>query len=174
MPKRIDNKVMYSFDEIYSTIQKLSEKILADPRISKNGGTIDMIIAISTGGWIPARCLKTFLPHNPLEKFPLRMYPLGIVNYDNENNLLSEPQIYYDLPKMATENIPQKNVLVIDEVVDSGHSLELAYSYIGSYNPKSLYFAVIHKKERSVFNPDFVGEECGNEWIVYPWDIIPK
>jgi len=174
MPKRIDNKVIYSFDEIHMIVYNISKKILTDPRISKEGGTIDMIVAVSTGGWIPARLLRTFLPNNSLEKFPLAMYPLGIINYDREDNPLEKPQIYDDISEKVVGDIPEKNILLVDEVADSGHSLKLAVSYINSYNPKSIYSAVVHKKERSIFNPDFVGEECGNEWIVYPWDVIPE
>ena len=67
-------------------------------------------------------------------------------------------------------DLTDKNVLIVDEVADSGGTFIKAVEYIKSLKPKKLYTGVLHLKEQSSFKPDFVGEFAGNNWIVYPWD----
>ena len=67
-------------------------------------------------------------------------------------------------------DLRDKNVLIVDEVADSGGTFLKAVEYINSLQLKNLYTGVLHLKEQSSFKPDFVGEYAGNNWIVYPWD----
>ena len=52
-PAEIDGKYFLSYEEIHHTIRALSRKIKDD------GFDPDVIVAIGTGGFIPARILKT-------------------------------------------------------------------------------------------------------------------
>ncbi|MCF7792900.1 MAG: phosphoribosyltransferase [Candidatus Cloacimonetes bacterium] len=153
-------KIRYSYDQIHEIVKKMAEKI------TEKYGKIDIIISIATGGWIPARILRTFLPHS--EQLPLPLYSIGIINYDSRDKLLSEAIIVQELP--AKLNLEGKNVLLVDEVADSGGTFIKAAEYIESKNPEKLRTAVLHLKEQSSFKPDIVGEFAGNNWIVYPWD----
>lgn len=160
MPEEKDGKKYYSYDEIHELVKKMSEDIIS------RSESIDMIVAIATGGWFPARMMRTFLPYSG--KLPLPLYSVGLLNYDANDNLLENPLILQELP--GNLNLSDKIVLLIDEVADSGGTFAKARDYIISLQPKKLYTAVIHKKKKSTFNPDFVGEYAGNNWIVYPWD----
>lgn len=155
------NKVRYSYNQLHDLVKQIAEKITGSEI------EIDIVIGIATGGWIPARILRTFLPHNG--KFPKPLYSIGIINYDSEDNLLDNPTIVQDLP----ENIDfkNKNILLVDEVADSGGTFVKAKGYIEKLSPRKLYTAVIHLKDKSRFKPDFVGENAGNNWIIYPWDV---
>jgi len=54
------------------------------------------------------------------------------------------------------------NTLVIDDICDSGKTLE---------NAPGLYHAVLHyKPHTSSFVPTIWAKEVGDEWIVYPWE----
>ena len=54
------------------------------------------------------------------------------------------------------------NTLVIDDICDSGKTLEKA---------PGLYHAVLHyKPHTSSFVPTIWAKEVGDEWIVYPWE----
>ena len=153
-------KIRYSYDQIHQLVKKMAQKI------SKTGYEIDFIVSIATGGWIPARILRTFLPHKAELTLPL--FSIGIVNYDSRDKLLSETLIVQELP--ANLDVKGKRILLVDEVADSGGTFVKAVEYILSKEPKALHTAVLHLKEQSVFKPDFVGEFAGNSWIVYPWD----
>ncbi|MEA2096243.1 MAG: phosphoribosyltransferase family protein [Candidatus Cloacimonadota bacterium] len=154
-------KVRYSYDQLHELVKKIADEI------TESGIQIDIVIGIATGGWIPARILRTFLPHDG--RFPKPLYSIGIINYDSEDNLLDDPTIVQDLP--VNIGFQNKSVLLVDEVADSGGTFVKAKEYIEALFPKSLHTAVIHLKETSKFKPDFVGENAGTNWIVYPWDV---
>jgi len=153
-------KIKYSYNQIHNLVKEMAEKI------TKKSEKIDIIISIATGGWIPARILRTFLPHSA--DLPLPLYSIGIINYDSRDKLLSEAIIVQELPVKL--DLKDKNVLLVDEVADSGGTFLKAVEYIQSKQPAKLETAVLHLKEQSTFKPDIVGEFAGNNWIVYPWD----
>lgn len=155
------HKVKYTYNKLHNLVKKMANEI------DDQGTKIDIVIAIATGGWIPARILRTFLSHNG--KFPKPLYSIGIINYDSDDNLLDHPTIVQDLPDSI--EFKNKNVLLVDEVADSGGTFVKAQDYINKLSPKSLITAVIHLKDKSKFKPDFIGEKAGNNWIVYPWDV---
>lgn len=152
-------KVRYSYDQIHEMVKEMADNI------NKNC-KIDLIISIATGGWIPARILRTFLPNTA--DLPLPLFSIGIVNYDSKDRLLSETLIVQQLPEKL--DLRDKNVLILDEVADSGGTFVKAVEYVKSLQPKNLFTGVLHLKEQSSFEPDFVGKFAGNNWIVYPWD----
>ncbi|MBT3756735.1 MAG: hypothetical protein HOG24_10705, partial [Candidatus Cloacimonetes bacterium] len=51
-------KVRYSYDQLHDLVKQIAEEI------TSSGIQIDLVIGIATGGWIPARILRTFLPHD--------------------------------------------------------------------------------------------------------------
>ena len=102
-------KVRYSYDQIHQLVKGMAEKISAKHQI-------DLIISIATGGWIPARILRTFLPNS--SDLPLPLFSIGIVNYDSRDRLLSETLIVQTLPEKL--DLSDKTVLIVDEVADSG------------------------------------------------------
>lgn len=154
-------KIKYSYVQLHNLVKKIAEDV------TRSGIQIDIVVGIATGGWIPARILRTFLPHDG--RFPKPLYSLGIINYDSEDNLLDDPTIVQDLP--VNIGFHNKNILLVDEVADSGGTFVKAKEYLEDLSPKNLYTAVIHLKDKSKFTPDFVGENAGNNWIVYPWDV---
>ncbi len=154
-------KIKYSYQQIHELVKQMAGKI------TKEYGKIDIIISIATGGWIPARILRTFLPHS--DELPLPLYSIGIVNYDSRDKLLSEAIIVQELP--AKLNLANRNVLLIDEVADSGGTFVKAVEYLQTKNPAKLHTAVLHLKEQSTFKPNIVGEFAKDNWIVYPWDV---
>ena len=50
-------KVKYSYDQLHELVKKIADEI------TKSKIQIDIVIGIATGGWIPARILRTFLTH---------------------------------------------------------------------------------------------------------------
>lgn len=72
------HKLYLTYDQIHKTIKKLSENITA------SGFTPDVIVAIGTGGFIPARILKTFI-NKPI-------LTVGLSYYDENNKPKAAPE----------------------------------------------------------------------------------
>jgi uncharacterized protein len=149
-----EDKTHLTWINIHEAVKKLASKINLDYKP-------EIVVAISEGGWIPTRLLKTQI------KSP-RYYSIGCKNYDEEDNQLDEATITQGLEGL---NLKNKSVLIVDEVADTGITMKKVHEYISQFEPKEIKTAVLHKKPKSVFNPDYISEDVGNTWIVYPWDI---
>jgi hypoxanthine phosphoribosyltransferase len=137
-------------------VQRLSEK-LAD-QIAESGFRPDIIVAVSRGGFDPARILSDELNIRSLASLQV-IYYAGI----NERN--DKPQVKYPL----NADISGLNVLVVDDVADSGNSLKVVKEYIDSLGPREVKMATLHHKPWSSFEPDFYAESV-DKWIIYPWE----
>lgn len=68
-----------------------------------------------------------------------------------------------------TEDIEGRDVLIIEDIIDTGYTLKFLRNYLLTKNPKSLKIAVLADKEerRKVDVPiDFVGFKIPNKYIV--------
>lgn len=137
-------------------VQRLSEK-LAD-QIAESGFRPDIIVAVSRGGFDPARILSDELNIRSLASLQV-IYYAGI----RERN--DKPQVKYPL----NADISGLNVLVVDDVADSGNSLKVVKEYVDNLGPREVKMATLHHKPWSTFEPDFYAESV-DKWIIYPWE----
>jgi hypoxanthine phosphoribosyltransferase len=78
---------------------------------------------------------------------------------------------YGDLP--APEIVEGRRILVVDEVCDSGLTLEETEKVLIARGAKSVATAVLHykpTKSENDFVPDFYVAET-DKWVVYPWEL---
>jgi hypothetical protein len=120
----------------------------------------DILIGISRGGLIPARLLSDLLHNNSL-------YIIRIAFYKEIGKTEKEPRL---LQGIDQETIQGKNILLIDDVADSGKSLDLAINYLNTLHPQNIKTATLHYKKHSCIKPDFFGKE-ETTWLVYPWEL---
>lgn len=145
-------KINYSWEKIEQDTEKLGEIIL-------NSYNPEIVIVLGEGGWIPGRLMKNVIKD-------AKYYSIGCDNYDEDNNILDSVQ-FYQIPDI--KSVENKKVLILDEVCETGGSLIAVKEKLLKFNPKELKTAVLHKKDRSNFEPDFITENVGNDWIIYPW-----
>ena len=144
---------MPTWTQIHKMLIKQSKKILADHFIP------NIIIAITRGGWIPARLLSDLLEvHN--------ITTIGIKSYSNIAAKMNQPIINQKI-KIP---ISGKKILLVDDVADSGESLQLAKKHILKQNNVELKIATIYKKNKSKIDPDYYEKTIKN-WIIFPWEI---
>jgi hypoxanthine phosphoribosyltransferase len=144
--------VPFSFEEAEFALSSIARSI------QESGFHPDTIVGISRGGLVPARLLSDLLD--------VRDVRILIVSfYDSPGKTLREPQIPYPLPG----GIRGKNVLLVDDISDTGSSMKAAMEHLLSLSPKSIKGASIHLKETSSFTPDFFFAKS-TKWIVYPWE----
>ena len=73
-----EEKIFFTYNDIHNTIQKLANQI------QQEGFDPDVIVAIGTGGFIPARIIKTYL-NKPI-------LTVGLKLYDENNNPKDAPE----------------------------------------------------------------------------------
>ena len=78
-------------------------------------------------------------------------------------------------------NFPNKmKILVVDDLTDTGRTLDYTIKYLKDYPQlkdkiAEIKTCVLFQKPKSSFNPDFVGKKLtGNEWLILPTEIFEE
>ena len=157
-------KIYLTYNMIHKTIKKLAEEII------DSGFNPDVIVAIGTGGFIPARIIKTFISRPILT--------VGLSLYDKNNKPKPAPEKIQWIDEVE-KKLKGKKVLLVDEVDDSRTTLEYCLRELLSDEPDEIAVAVLHnkiKEKRGVIpgeiNRYFFGDELPDKWICYPWDAV--
>ncbi|MBP1922321.1 hypoxanthine phosphoribosyltransferase [Halorubrum alkaliphilum] len=123
----------------------------------------DVVVALARGGWFAGRCICDFLGLDDLTS-------LKMEHYVGTAEKADEPQIRYPMPEGSVEG---KDVLIIDDIADTGGSIRRAEEYVEDRNAGSVRTATLQLLGTSEFEPDFVGERLERwTWVVYPWNFI--
>ncbi len=148
------NYLTPTWDEINDLTFKIARQMLAA------GKKFDRIVTLAKGGWPLTRSLVDFLSIKEVAS-------IGIKFYSGINQRFPQPKIYQDFPvSMAGEQ-----VLLFDDVVDTGESLKFTKDHLLKSNIHSLTTAALFYKPHSVFKPDYYGFET-SAWIIFPYERI--
>jgi hypoxanthine phosphoribosyltransferase len=123
----------------------------------------DVVVALARGGWFAGRCICDFLGLNDLTSLKMEHY-VGAAQKSGE------PEVRYPMPEGSVEG---KNVLIIDDIADTGGSIEHAHEYVEERGADGIRTATLQLLGTSEFQPDYVGERLQEwSWVVYPWNFI--
>jgi hypoxanthine phosphoribosyltransferase len=147
-PAIIDGKYHISYTRIHETVRAMADEIRA------SGFTPDVIVAIGSGGFIPARILRTFLEKPILT--------VGIAYYDAENRPSKTPRMIQWIDEVE-KKLHGRRILLVDEVDDSRVTLEYCLRELLRQKRGALP-TEIHRY--------WAGEELEDRWICYPWDAL--
>jgi len=157
-------KYFLSYEHIHQSVRALAQKI------EKSGFDPDLIVAIGTGGFIPARILKTYI-NRPI-------FTVGITYYGPDNIPAESPRTIQWIDEVE-KKLAGKKVLLVDEVDDSRVTLEYCLRELLHHGPAEIAVAVLHNKRKekkgkipAEIHRYFAGEELDDRWICYPWDAI--
>ncbi|HEY5552955.1 MAG TPA: phosphoribosyltransferase family protein, partial [Opitutaceae bacterium] len=95
----------------------------------------------------------------------IRIYCIRVSSYRNETRPVTEPEIFSSL----TIDVENRNVLLIDDILDTGRTLSMVYRLLKSRNPASLRTCVLLDKKgrREVkCDADFVGFSIPDRFVV--------
>jgi hypoxanthine phosphoribosyltransferase len=141
-----------TWDEIYDLLLGLADKI------RKDGFRPDIIVGILRGGCTPARVMADLLG-NP------RLADVGVEFYKGTTRKEGEPF----LTQPVSMSVEDKNVLLLDDVVDTGKSLKLAKEHIIGNRARMVKTASIYFKPWSIVVPVYY-ERKTRRWVVFPWE----
>ena len=158
----MDDKYYVSYNSVHKLIKGLSKKII------ETGFDPDVIVAIGSGGYIPARIMKTFI-NRPI-------YAVGISYYGLDNKHKTHPTKIQWIDEVG-EQLKGKKILLIDEVDDTRATLAYCVGELLSFEPEEIAVLVLHNKikEKDVEMPAeitkyFPAITIEDRWIKYPWD----
>lgn len=120
----------------------------------------DRIVTLAKGGWPMTRSMVDFLSVD-------KVASIGVKFYSGVYQKLAQPQIYQDLPEL----IKGENILLFDDVADSGGSLEFVKKHLNRHRPESITTATLLYKPWSTFKPDYYGAET-SAWIIFPYEAV--
>jgi hypoxanthine phosphoribosyltransferase len=143
-----------SWTDVLDCLKDLALKILQARK------HINVIVSIGRGGNCPSRILSDFLNVQNLYNINVRYYK--DINKKTELPAVTQPLII----KMT-----EKNVLLCDDVSDSGNSLKMVKTTIQDMGCASLTTATLYIKPWTKSIPDFYTKQT-KAWIVFPWEII--
>ena len=143
-----------NWEEIEGYIRELALKI------SDSKNNFDAIVCIWRGGACPSRLLSDFLNIDTI-------YNITIKYYEDIQQQKVKPII---IQQMQTD-LTGKNILIIDDVSDSGDSLIAAKNFCEIQKCASITTATIYIKSWTKFIPDFYVKKT-EAWIIFPWECI--
>ncbi len=148
----------FTYDEIHKIIKNKHEYISTSFKP-------DLIVAISGGGLIPSRILRTYLD--------IPIYTVSMHFYNEKHELMENPEII----QWIDNDFSNKRVLIVDEIDDTGTTINYCVKKLKETNRCNEIgaFVIHYKLKKKIFDNDkdtnyFVGQYVPNKWITYPWD----
>ncbi|HID60379.1 MAG TPA: phosphoribosyltransferase, partial [Hadesarchaea archaeon] len=120
----------------------------------------DLIVAVSRGGWVPGRVLSDIL------NLP-KIATIKVEYYTDVYKTRSKPEITQPLPI----DVSGKRVLLVDDIADSGRSLELVRQHLYEQGAKDVKICTLYHKPWSTVKPDFNARKT-NAWVCFPHEIF--
>ena len=131
-------------------------------KIHDSGYRPDIVVAIARGGYVPARLLCDHLDIYNLTS-------MRIAHYAGGANKSAAARLSMPL----NTDVRGLRVLLVDDVDDTGDTLQLALKHINAFHPAEIKIAVLHHKHVSSVVPDFYAQKIISwRWLTYPWAII--
>lgn len=127
-----------------------------------SGFETDVVVAIARGGLLLAGSIA----------YALGAKACGALNvefYTGIGTVLEEPVV---LPPMLDEGaLHGKNVLLVDDVSDSGRTLAKVVDLISEWGA-NVKTVCLYTKPRTVMVPDYEWRRT-DKWITFPWSDLP-
>lgn len=148
----IDYEVPTMEDIFYLSLE-VARKIL------KDGKDFDCIVGISRGGLIPTRLLSDFLSIKDIRI-------IRSIFYTGTGETLERPIV--DISTVG--DIKGLKVLIVDDVADTGNTLNEVKNKILEMGAVEAYIATLYVKPWRRVKVNYYAAET-DKWIVFPWEI---
>jgi hypoxanthine phosphoribosyltransferase len=149
-------KVLISEEELQTRIKELGRQITEDFKDKEE----DLIVVCLLKGsvlFFSDLCKEI--------KLPLKMDFMTVSSYGNEFESSREVKIVKDLD----ENIMGKNVLVVEDIIDSGLTLKRVLKILGHREPKSVHLCTLLNKEvrrEAEVDVQYIGFNIEDEFVL--------
>ena len=149
-------RVLLSESEIKKTVQALARRIEEDYREKEN----IVLVGILKGS-------VTFLSDLMRElKLPVKIDFMRVSSYGDATTSSGNVNIILDINR---KNLPAENLLIVEDIVDSGRTLKYLVTYLLNKGAKSVKtVTLLDKPERREvdFTPEYVGKRIENHFVI--------
>ncbi len=158
------NVMNVSWNDINKIVESFSEQLSG---INKP----DCIVTIQRGGLIPAVMLS-----HKINVRDIIVIDARITIDDEINSCKGVPVLKKNI---ALNTISNKKIVIIDDILGSGETLNLVLNYIEKFNPIEVKTFVCFLNEMNFKNSQFKGEFLLNNtvigkmvdrWVMFPWE----
>jgi hypoxanthine phosphoribosyltransferase len=118
----------------------------------------DILLGIARGGLVPAGALAYALDCKNL-------FTISVAFYTGVDARLDVPVMLP--PFLDARDLDSAKVLVVDDVADTGRTLELVHEFCSGHVAEART-AVLYEKPQSIIKPDFAWR-LTDRWINFPW-----
>ena len=147
---------LVSNEAVYDLAWNLAERVRA------SGFAPDLVVAVSRGGFTPARVLCDVLGL-------FNLTSIRVVHYRGPAD--KEPVATVRYPLCIP--VEGQRVLVVDDVNDTGDTLRAARAHLESLGPAEVRTAVLHEKVGSPVRADYAAGTIDEwRWLIYPWAVV--
>lgn len=145
----------------YLSWRKLYEVVvsLAD-RVRRSDYRPDIIVCVLKGGLIPSRILMDLLSVEEIGFVGVKFYK-GIARHEAKPELTLPP----------VPGVSGKRVLVVDDVVETGRTIQLVLDELYRYGAREARVLTIYVKKWSPILPDYY-YKITDKWVVFPWELV--
>ena len=130
-------------------------------KINESGFKPDFMVGLARGGWVLSRVLCDYIGVKDLVS--LKVEHWGVTATPDGKAQIKYP---FDI------DLTGRNVLVVDDITDTGESMMVAVDYVKTKNPADIKTAALRHIEGSKFTPDYYGDVITWRWVIFPWNFV--
>ena len=147
-----------SWDQLHRDARALAWRLQGR---GPDGGNFRAVVAITRGGMAPAMIVARELDIRTVDTISVKSYHSGGGKEDQrrEAQVIKAPD--------ATLMGDGEGILIVDDLVDSGKTLEL----VRKLYPKAHFACVYAKPEGEKQTDTFITGVSQDTWIFFPWDM---
>ncbi|GAA0245470.1 phosphoribosyltransferase [Cryptosporangium japonicum] len=131
-------------------------------QIAADGYRPEIVLAIARGGLLPAGALAYALDVK-------NVATLNVEFYTGVDERLAVPVMLPPVPEIV--DLAGARVLVVDDVADTGRTLEVVSEFCGAHVAEART-AVLYEKPQSLVKCEYVWRRT-DRWINFPWSTLP-
>jgi hypoxanthine phosphoribosyltransferase len=143
----------------WTLFSSLAKKVAS--KIIDSGYKPDFMVGLARGGWVLSRVLCDYLGIKDLVS--LKVEHWGLTATPDGKAQLKYP---FDI------DLTDREVLVVDDITDTGESMMISVDYVKKKNPAEVRTATLRHIIGSKFIPDYYGDEITWRWVIFPWNYV--
>lgn len=148
-------------EKIFITQNEFNQGLLdLETKILLSKVKFDEVVGIARGG------LPISIPLAKYIRVPHKQIKISVYNKEDKLDPANKTIEFYDW-----EPDLNKKILLVDDVCESGTTIDIFKDITGLIQSYNFYVGVYHWHPKSKHKPDFYAAEKSDTWTVFPWEV---